>query len=236
VNETTPNQPRAAASRAGDPTTGALGRGRLTDEAYHYVRDGIMRGEFRTGSVLAEVEIARTLGSSRTPVRHALGLLLKEGLLEIGSRRQLIVRGFTPEHRKEILMLREALEGMAVRRACEVMSDDDVDYLRLLIMRQRRAARNADNDAFLDLDEEFHLRIVEAARLPILHAVLGQLRGFVRVARLDASRPTSVLEQVSAEHERIVDALDRRDAEGALSALVEHLHTSDYAIAGMNRR
>lgn len=232
VNGTTPNRSGVGHSRPADPTTGALGRGRLTDEAYHYVRDGIMRGAFPTGSILAEVEIARTLGSSRTPVRHALGLLLKEGLLEVGTRRQLIVRGFTPEHRKEILMLREALEGLAVRRACEVISDDDVDYLRLLIIRQRRAARNGDNDAFLDLDEEFHLRIVEAAQLPILHALLGQLRGFVRVARLDASRPPSVLEQVSAEHERIVDALDRRDADEALSALIEHLHMSDYAIAG----
>jgi DNA-binding GntR family transcriptional regulator len=222
VSRATPNRPK--------PTSGALGRGRLTDEAFHYVRDAIMRGELPPGSVLAEVEVARTLGSSRTPVRQALGLLLKEGLLEVGSRRQLIVRGFTPEHRREILMLREALEGLAVRRACEVMSDDDVDYLRLLIMRQRRAARRGDNDAFLDLDEEFHLRIVEGAQLPILHTMLGQLRGFVRVARLDVTRPPRVLEQVRAEHERIVDALDRRDADAALAALVAHLHTSDYTI------
>ena len=43
--------------------------------------------------------------------------------------------------------------------------------------------------------------------------------------------PPSVLAQVSAEHERIVDALERRDAEAALAALVEHLHTSNYALA-----
>jgi DNA-binding GntR family transcriptional regulator len=216
--------------------SGALGRGRLTDEAYHYIRDAILSGDFPTGSVLAEIEIARSIGSSRTPVRHALGLLLKEGLLEIGSRRQVIVRGFTPEHREEILMLREALEGVAVRRACSVITDDDVDDLRLLVMRQRRAASNGQNDAFLDLDEEFHLKIVDAARLPILYALLGQLRGFVRVARLGAIRPPSVLAQVSAEHERIVDALERRDATAALAALIEHLHTTDYAIATKGRR
>jgi len=220
----------------GNRTSGALGRGRLTDGAYGFVRDAIMRGDLPTGSVLAEVEVARMLGISRTPVRHAFGLLLKEGLLEIGSRRQVIVRGFTPAHRKEILMLREALEGLAVVRACEVLSDDDVDHLRLSIMRQRRAARTGDNDAFLDLDEDFHLAIVEAAQLPILHAVLRQLRGFVRVARLDAARPRRVLAQVSDEHERIVDALERRDADAALSALVEHLHKSDYAIGGKREK
>jgi DNA-binding GntR family transcriptional regulator len=181
--------------------------------------------------VLAETEIAETFGSSRTPVRHALGLLLREGLLEVGSRRQVIVRGFTPERRDEILMLREALESIAVGRASEVIGDDDIDYLRLLIMRQRRAAKNDESDAFIDLDEEFHLKIVDAARLPILYAVLGQLRGFVRVARLDASRSSSGLGEICLEHERIVDALDRRDTEAARAMLLEHLGPTGFETA-----
>lgn len=203
--------------------SGALGRGRLTDEAYHHIRDAIVRGEYPTGSVLAETDIADALGSSRTPVRHALGLLLREGLLEVGARRQVLVRGFTPERRDEILMLREALEGIAVDRASEIIGDDEIDQLRLLIMRQRRAAKNDEKDAFLDLDEEFHLKIVDAARLPILYALLGQLRGFVRVARLDASRSSSDLGEVCLEHERIVDALERRDGAAARAILLEHL-------------
>ena len=96
--------------------TEALGRGRLTERAYQYLRDGIMRGDFPPGSVLAEEEVAATLGTSRTPVRQALGLLLQEGFVEVGSRRQVVVRGFTPEHKAEILLLREALEGVAVGR------------------------------------------------------------------------------------------------------------------------
>ena len=189
-----------------------------------------MRGDFPVGTVLAETEIARALGSSRTPVRHALSLLFREGLLEVGSRRQVIVRGFTAAHREEILLLREALEGVAVTRACTVISDDDIDQLRLVVLQQRRAARNGDEELFLDLDEQFHLKIVEGAQLPILHGVLSQLRGFVRVARLDASRPPAVLSQVNHEHERIVDALERRDPDAALKALVDHLHKSDYSM------
>jgi DNA-binding GntR family transcriptional regulator len=207
-----------------------MGRGRLTEVAYKHLRDGIMRGELPTGSVLAETEIARRLGSSRTPVRHALGLLLQEGLLEVGSRRQVIVRGFTPEHRAEILLLREALESVSVRRACEVMTLEDVDYLRLLLIRQRRAAREGRNEDFLDLDEEFHLRIGEAAQLPLLHGFLSQLRGFVRVARIGLVRSPAVLAQVVEEHERLVDALERRDVETALVVLAEHLHRSNYAV------
>jgi DNA-binding GntR family transcriptional regulator len=214
----------------------AHGRGRLTERAYDYLRDGIMRGDFPPGSVLAEEEVAATLGTSRTPVRQALGLLLQEGFVEVGSRRQVVVRGFTPEHKAEILMLREALEGVAVRRACEVMQLEEIDHLHLLLLRMRRAAENGREDDFLDLDEEFHLKIAEGAQLPILYSLLGQLRGFVRVARLGSRRPPAVLAQVVAEHEEIVEALERRDADTALNALVEHLHKSDYAIVEKPRK
>jgi DNA-binding GntR family transcriptional regulator len=213
-----------------------LRRGKLTEEAHRYLRDGIMRGEFPTGCVLAETEIARRLGSSRTPVRHALGLLLQEGLLEVGPRRQVIVRGFTPAHRAEILLLREALEAVAVRRACEVMTMEEIDYLRLLLFRQRRAAREGRDDDFLDLDEEFHLKIGEGAQLPILRTFLDQLRGFVRVARIGVRRPPSVLSQVVKEHERLVDALERRDVDAALELLRLHLHRSDYSDERLRRR
>jgi len=208
-----------------------VGRGRLTERAYHYLRAGIMRGELPPGSILAEEEIATTLGTSRTPVRQALGSLLQEGFIEVGPRRQVVVRGFTPEHKSEILMLREALEGVAVRRACEVMQLEYIDYLHLLLRRMRRAAGDGREEDFLDLDEEFHLKIAEGAQLPILYSLLGQLRGFVRVARLGSRRPPTVLAQVVAEHEEIVEALEHRDPETALRALVQHLHKSDYAIA-----
>jgi DNA-binding GntR family transcriptional regulator len=206
-------------------------RGRLTDRAYVYLRDAILRGELPVGRVLVESEIATSLQQSRTPVRQALGLLLQEGLVEVGRRRQLVVRGFTPEHRSEILMLREALEGVAVRRACETMAIEDVDYLRLLLIRQRRAAEDGSEDDFIDLDEEFHLGIAAGARLPILHRVLGQLRGFVRVVRLGERRPPHMLARVVQEHEGIVDAIERRDAVRALKALREHLYASDEVIS-----
>ena len=133
-------------------------------------------------------------------------------------------------------MLREALEAVAVRRACEVMQLEDIDQLHTLLRRMRRAAEDGREEDFLDLDEEFHLKIAEGAQLPILYSLLGQLRGFVRVARLGSRRPPAVLAQVVAEHEELVEALEQRDAETALTALVEHLHKSDYAIVEQPRK
>ena len=179
--------------------------------------------------MLAEGTLAVSLGVSKTPVRQALQLLRQEGLLAPGPRRQLIVSGISNERRAEILEVREALERIAVGRACEVMSLEDVDYLRLLLIRQRRAADAVAEDDFIDLDEAFHLGIAASARLPVVERMLGNLRGFVRVMRLGTERSKGHLHQVLAEHEAIVDALERRDANAATTALETHLHRSNYA-------
>jgi DNA-binding GntR family transcriptional regulator len=208
------------------------GRGRLTQRAYDHVREGILHGRIPVGTRLAEEDVAIELGMSRTPVRHAFSQLLKEGLVEIGSRRQLIVRGFTSEHRAEILALRLALETVAVRRACETLTEDAIDELRLNLMRQQRVAAAGFEDEFIDLDEEFHLRIAAGAGLPLLEGFLRQLREFVRVVRLGSSRPPEVLVQVVAEHHLVVDAIEARDPDAAEAALIDHLTRSAYSIEG----
>ncbi|HEY3613118.1 MAG TPA: GntR family transcriptional regulator [Gaiellales bacterium] len=210
------------------PAAPSARRGRLTETAYQYLRDVILRGTLEVGHVLNEGDIAERLEISRTPVRQALGLLLQEGLVEVGARRQLIVRGFTDEHRQEILLLREALEGTAVRHAAEIIGIEDIDLLRLLLIRQRRAAREEREEDFIDLDEQFHLKIAEEARLPILYGFLSQLRGFVRLMRLDSGRHPSYMKEVLVEHEALVDALERHDADAAADALAQHLHRSHY--------
>lgn len=198
-------------------------RGRVAEQAYNYVREGILHGRIPSGTVVAELDVANAIGSSRTPVRHALAKLHQEGLLELGPRRQLIVRGFAPEHRDEVRLLREALESVSVARACETMTGDEIDELRLNLLRQRRTAGEGREDDFIDLDEEFHLALAKAAKLPLLEGFLRQLREFVRVSRIGVRRPPEVLLQVAAEHERLLDAIEARDVGAAHEALVQHL-------------
>ena len=94
----------------------------LGERAYDYVRGEILCGRLAVGSVVAEGTVADELGISKTPVRQALQSLRRDGLLELGPRRQLIVRGFSHEHRREVLDVRIALESLSVRRACETMT------------------------------------------------------------------------------------------------------------------
>ncbi|MDQ3890261.1 MAG: GntR family transcriptional regulator [Actinomycetota bacterium] len=175
------------------------------------------------GSILAENQVARRLNVSRTPVGRALRLLLREGLLEVGPRRQLVVRGFGPQHRDEVLRIRESLEVLAVESACAAADEEDFDRLRLLLFRQRRAAEADHADEFIALDEQFHLEMAESADLPILSAFLHQLRGFVRLMRLGKVTDSEHMLNVLHEHESILDALEARRPARARSALLAHL-------------
>lgn len=202
--------------------------GSLADEAYRHVRREILAGRMREGDVVAEGGVAEQLGISKTPVRQALQSLRREGLLEVGPRRQLIVRGISEEHRREVHDVREALESLVVRRACVEMAVEDIDYLRLLLMRQKRAVDAGDEEAFIELDEEFHLYMAEASGLPLVERFLNQLRGFVRVMRLGTTRSPGHLEAVYDEHLAILDAIEARKPARAAKALREHLDEHSY--------
>jgi DNA-binding GntR family transcriptional regulator len=208
------------------------GGGRLSERAYDHIRHAILSGDYPIGSVVSDGEIAESLGMSKTPVRQALRLLAQEGLLETGRRRQLVVRGVSPEFRQEVLEIREALERIAVAHASRDMPIEEIDHLRLSLIRQRRAAEAGNETDFIELDEEFHLTIARAAGLPTLARLLTQLRGFVRLMRIGTARHSGHLFRVLEEHEALVDALERRSEKDALKALVEHLHTSEYVLAG----
>lgn len=203
----------------------------LTDKAYDYVRSGILRGELTVGTVIAEAALAQELGISKTPVRQALQLLRTEGLLEVGPRRRLVVRGFSASHRNEVLRIREALEEIAMETACDVITVEQIDQLHLTLLRQKRAIDAHDEDTFLTLDEEFHVLIARSANLPIVARLLEQIRGFARLMRLGQTQPPEHLLDVLAEHMRIVAALEHRDRGEALSALHDHLHHWDHLFA-----
>ena len=203
----------------------------LNDKAYEHLRQAILGGELPVGTIIAETKVAEDLGISKTPVRQALQLLRTEGLLEVGPRRQLVVRGFSAAHRNEVLRVREALEEIAVETACRVISLDDIDMLRLLLLRQGRAADAYNESDFLVLDEEFHILIAKSANLPIVARLLEQMRGFARIMRLGRSQPPEHLRDILVEHTRIVDAIEKRDGVAAQAALHEHLHHWDYLLA-----
>jgi DNA-binding GntR family transcriptional regulator len=209
------------------PAESSGGRSRSAAErAYSAIRQSILEGKIPFETELREDAVATQLEMSRTPVREALQNLAREGLLEPGTRRKLVVRRPTPELSDEILTMRIALECEAIARACKVATDDELDEIRLMIFKQRRAADNDEISAFLEADGNFHFQIALAAKFPVLHDTLMRLHAFTRLLGLQALQESGRMSRVIAEHEAVLEALEKRDEKRARAAMRAHLENT----------
>lgn len=228
-----------AALRSSEP--GAPERGQreraitARNRAYEHLRQAIVAREISVGTVLDTSTVATDLEMSRTPVREALQQLLQEGLVERGQRRQMVVRHIPHDERHEILLMRDALERSVVRHAATSLAPDQLDELRALIYGQRRASTEGDIDRFIELDERFHLSLADAAGLPRFRKMLSELRASIRVMGLAAVGRPGRMEQVAAEHEAVLEALEKRDPERAAAAMRDHLRATEEVLAGEGR-
>ena len=101
----------------------------LRDVVFHTLRQAILKGEMEPGERLMEIQLAKKLGVSRTPIREAIRKLELEGLVTMIPRRGAEVAGITEKSLRDVLEVRRALEDLAVELAVERMDADDIERL-----------------------------------------------------------------------------------------------------------
>ena len=193
---------------------------------YRAIRRDIMAGRLAAGTPLDEVVLAEVHEVSRTPVREALGRLTTDGLAVAGPRRQVLVVELSDARRTEIATLRAALESAAVPRACQLVTADDLDELQLSLIKQRRLAQSGASEEFMELDEQFHRRLASIAQMATLSLFLDQLGAFVRLTRLGAATPSTHMQGLVAEHEKIVGLLEARNNTELATMLAWHIRST----------
>src|SRR4051812_9244488 len=83
-----------------------------TDRAIMGLRDAVLRGRFKAGERISEVEVAEHLGVSRTPIRAAMQRLAEEGLLEASHPTGYIVREFSEKDIFDAIEVRGTIEAL----------------------------------------------------------------------------------------------------------------------------
>ena len=194
----------------------------LTVQVYSIIKRRILDLELLPGEVLVEADLAKQLGTSKTPVREALRTLEKDGLVVITPYKGAFVAKLSPDDMQEIYQVRGALEGMIARIAVREFSDEQIKEMEGLQSKSELAlaggqiveASNfgAQTHRYL-LKNVYHRRILSAHNnlddhLERFQRVLEQIPG--RVAK-------SVI-----EHRRIVDSIAARDADKACLAIISH--------------
>jgi DNA-binding GntR family transcriptional regulator len=202
---------------AGD--SGAPGA-RMAD-AYERIKTAILRGTFTPGARLSQVKIAERLGLSRTPVREALRLIERDGLITSERGRQVVISSTSMADLDELYALRIKLDCATVRLCVPQLSDDDIAEMQNCLVEM---ASNTSSDAFAKFDEahrNFHMIAIRAAGPRHVHYSAQLNEHAERYRRLYIIQASSY-RQSKDEHEAIFEACKVRDGQLVSTLLAEH--------------
>ena len=206
--------------------TSAISRRHLHDELLIRLRDCIIDGELVPGAKIPEKELCERFGVSRTPLREALKVLAFEGLVILNHNRGAIVKPLTFEDLSYAFPVYTQLETLAGELACERMSAKEIDEIKRLHERMVAACKQKDAKGQLAINEQIHERIHLGSQNRNLIQLLHHLSSRIRRARMAVIIPVARLRDAIAEHERIMAALERRDAPLLSRAIRDHLENT----------
>jgi DNA-binding GntR family transcriptional regulator len=196
----------------------------LGELAYAKLHSAIQAGTFEPGQRMMETEVADWLKMSRTPARDAMRRLENEGLLVHEPRLGLVIATLDHAAVIELYTMREVLEGTAARLAARYASELEVEQLLELIAVEKKLKGKYDELA--EHNQRFHRALRQAAHNRFLLRALITVRDSMGL--LGKSQMTLPHRAAAAlkEHEQIVRAIEKRDADAAEAAARAHVRAA----------
>ena len=236
-----PTDPTDTAAQPEEP----IFRKKLSDQVFERLWAMIEAGEFAAGDTIpSERALMERFGVGRPAVREALQMLANKGVITISHGERSRVNALTagaaieqiediaklllssqPSNLEYLKQLRKIVEAGTVAIAAQNRSEADIADLRALAARQR--AQVGEEQAFVQTDIAFHVRIAKATGNPLLEAVtqamLSWLFAYYKPLLRWEGREATTLR----EHDAIVDFLAAGDAANAARMMEDHLNRSD---------
>lgn len=202
----------------------------LADSIYETLVEAIVSGTLPSGSELNSVGLAKQLDVSRTPLREALKLLERDGLVQQVGNHKARVAEFSPDDVREMYEVRLLLEGAAAEEAAKRIALERLDDIRAeAVSLCEHTDEVGWGEKVVDFDQRFHEAIAGAAGNRRLASEIRRYRLLVRSFCV-MSGEHSVLQQAMAEHLVILDALAARRPATARKAMVKHVEQRLHAV------
>jgi len=199
---------------------------------YQRLKEGIITNAFRPGEQLLVRELAEQLGTSTTPVVHAVLRLSQEGLVTVFPRKGTFVADLREEDIRLLFEAREAIEKHAAALAALRATPAHIDELRDILAHWSTlrgslsdGVPSANARSLFEADSQFHLRVVELAGNAYMNQMYRKIDAHVwAFTRKTLSRYHADVQEVAHHgHLRIIDALARGDADAAAEAVRGHI-------------
>lgn len=211
----------------------------LVDAVTEELESAIMEGRLAPGERISEQGLAASMGVSRGPLREAIRRLEGRRLLERKVNVGVRVVELSVERLANLLHVREALEGMGARLACERLTDAELDELGAMIEDHAATIDAQAGASYYQQSGDFdvHFRIAKASGNDMLISMIcGDLYDLLRVYRYKSSTMNGRAGAALAEHRAIVAALKSRDPEAAERMMRTHISNGrGYALMALEQ-
>lgn len=189
-----------------------------------HLREMILGGSLQPGVVISQVELARSLGVSRTPLREAMRMLQEEGLIEAEPNRRARVTRFDPTDLDTVYGCRVMLESLGCVLTVRSFTDSEVASLSAALEAMREHAASNSVDQWQAAHRDFHRLLVGRANDQFGRTIAAYQdraeRYWLMFIRANGGAGLSMRD---AEHRAIFEAASRRDATGTAALLGRHL-------------
>ena len=196
----------------------------LEDKIYTQLRALIVSRQLLPGERIPVEQLAAEMGVSRTPILNAFRRLGQEGVVQVLPRRGIYVRRYGKAEMARLFAVREVLDGLATRLATtEIQPAEIEDFVRAFERHDPSSMAPPAIRRYVELDRTFHCRLVELAGNDQLTAAMDSINMRLFVWQDGVVRPPA---ETIPEHLAILDALRRRDPDGAEAAMRMHIRRS----------
>lgn len=189
-----------------------------------YLRARILDGTLTPDTRLSQVQLAKQLGVSRTPLREVLRMLQQEGLVDIEPNQRTRIAGLDPRELDEIYASRILLETLALSLTMSHFESSDRKLAKKQLSDMRAAARRQDIEAWIGVHAHYHRTITLGAGESLqkqLRIYADRTIRYIRIYQIGA--PRSWQSAGDGEHADILAALIAGDEGEATSLLAHHL-------------
>ncbi len=201
-------------------------RPRMKESIVDQLRRLILEGALAPGTVLRQEHLAKQLQVSRTPLREALVALEREGFIVVSPSGAASVVALDARDAREIMDLREMIDGLAARLLAERGMSAQTDRELTVLAREMQAMAPRDKHRYLVANGDFHVQIVQATGHERLRQFVPLVRMSAEVVYMRLQDQGPRLARSAGEHGTILDAIRARDGAAAERLAREHVRNA----------
>lgn len=199
----------------------------LPQQIADQIRRDILRGKLAPGAVIKERDSALEMGVSRTPMREAIRMLAKEGLVLLRPSRSPIVARLSRKDVSDQAVVLVALEQLSAELACKNATQEDLDEIEKILDYMAENFDRKDPLEIFEVDMTFHSAIARASHNQVLADTHRAILQRLWRARYISAVQRRNRERVINQHRGIFEGLKLRDPAVVRAALDMHLAKLD---------